>query len=200
MSTRGSFRMIALLSALLLVAPVAAAAEAEGFVRSKQSELIEMVRKSKGTADEKKVEDAFDAVLDYDALAKATLADAWEERTPAERAEFQQVLKKLVRGAYRKSLKRISDYAVEFKGEEPAQNGQIVRTVAKSRTDNRQEPVSIDYIVHQVDGKWRVADIVTEGSSLVANYRNQFRRIIKKDGFPALIKRMKAKLDKGDVN
>jgi phospholipid transport system substrate-binding protein len=41
---------------------------------------------------------------------------------------------------------------------------------------------------------------VTEGSSLVTNYRNQFRRIIKKNGFPELIKRMKAKLDKGDVN
>ncbi|MFZ5894239.1 MAG: MlaC/ttg2D family ABC transporter substrate-binding protein [Myxococcota bacterium] len=200
MSTRGSLRMIALFSAVLLVAPFATAAEAEGFVKAKQGELLELVRKSKGAADDRKVEDAFDNVLDYDALARETLKEAWAERTPEERAEFQQVLKKLVRGAYRKSLKRISDYTVEYKGESAAENGQIVRTVAKSRNDARQEPVSIDYVVHQVDGKWRVADIVTEGSSLVANYRNQFRRIIKKDGFPALIKRMKAKLDKGDVN
>lgn len=199
MSTRGSLRMIALFSAVLLVAPFASAAEAEGFVKAKQGELIDLVRKSKGAADDKKVEDAFDNVLDYESLAKATLADAWDERTAAERAEFQQILKKLVRGAYRKSLKRISDYEVEYKGESPAENGQVVRTVAKSRNDNRKEPVSIDYVVHQVDGKWRVSDIVTEGSSLVANYRNQFRRIMKKNGFPELIKRMKAKLDKGDV-
>ena len=200
MSMRRSLRTMAILSALLLVAPFAAASEAEGFVKTKQGELIEMVRKSKGAADDRKVEDAFDSVLDYDTLAKDTLAEAWADRTPQERAEFQAVLKKLVRGAYRKSLKRISDYTVEFKGESPAENGQIVRTVAKSRTDNRQEPVSIDYFVHQVDGKWRVVDLVTEGSSLVSNYRTQFRRIIKKNGFPELIKRMKTKLDKGDVN
>ncbi|MGC4092158.1 MAG: ABC transporter substrate-binding protein [Polyangiaceae bacterium] len=104
-----------------------------------------------------------------------------------------------MRSAYRKSLKRISDYNVEFKGETPSEGGQIVRTVAKSRTDARQEPLSIDYVVHEVNGKWRVADIVTEGSSLVANYRNQFRRIIKKNGFPELMKRMKTKLDKGEA-
>ena len=200
MSTRGSLRMIALLSAVLLVAPFAAASEAEGFVRSKQSELIELVRKSKGAADDRKVEDAFDNVLDYDALARETLKEAWADRTPEERAEFQQILKKLVRAAYRKSLKRISDFDVEFKGESPAEAGQIVKTVAKSRSDARQEPISIDYVVHEVNGKWRVADIVTEGSSLVGNYRSQFRRIIKKNGFPELIKRMKTKLEKGEVN
>ena len=110
MSMRRSLRTMAILSALLLVAPFAAASEAEGFVKTKQGELIEMVRKSKGAADDRKVEDAFDSVLDYDTLAKDTLAEAWADRTPQERAEFQAVLKKLVRGAYRKSLKRISDY------------------------------------------------------------------------------------------
>ena len=41
------------------------------------------------------------------------------------------------------------------------------------------------------------ADIVTEGSSLVTNYRSQFRKIIKKHGFPELLKRMKNKADQG---
>jgi phospholipid transport system substrate-binding protein len=185
---------------MLLIAPMAFASEAEGFVRAKQSELLELVRKSKGAADDRKIEDNFDSVLDYDTLARETLKEAWADRTPEERAEFQQILKKLVRAAYRKSLKRIADFNVEFKGETQAEAGQIVRTVATSRSDARQEPISIDYLVHEVNGKWRVADIVTEGSSLVGNYRSQFRRIIKKNGFPELIKRMKTKLEKGDVN
>ena len=44
---------------------------------------------------------------------------------------------------------------------------------------------------------WRIEDIITEGSSLVKNYRQQFTRIIKKDGFPELMRRMKAKLASG---
>jgi phospholipid transport system substrate-binding protein len=42
-----------------------------------------------------------------------------------------------------------------------------------------------------------VIDVVTEGSSLVNNYKNQFHRVILKDGFEALMKRMKDKLAKG---
>jgi phospholipid transport system substrate-binding protein len=48
-----------------------------------------------------------------------------------------------------------------------------------------------------VDGKWQIYDIVTEGSSLIRNYRNQFRRVIEKKGFDELLRRMKAKRDKG---
>jgi phospholipid transport system substrate-binding protein len=40
---------------------------------------------------------------------------------------------------------------------------------------------------------------VTEGSSLVNNYKNQFHRIIQKDGYDALVKRMKDKLAKGQA-
>ncbi len=75
-----------------------------------------------------------------------------------------------------------------------------MRTVAKKKGDARDEPLSIDYVVNDASGKNKIVDIVTEGSSLVVNYRNQFKRIIKKQGFPELIKRMKTKLEKGDVN
>jgi phospholipid transport system substrate-binding protein len=51
----------------------------------------------------------------------------------------------------------------------------------------------------QKGGAWKVGDIVTEGVSLVSSYRSQFTKIIKKDGFPALVQKMKDKIAKGDV-
>jgi phospholipid transport system substrate-binding protein len=195
-----SFRAAALFTVLAFAAPLAFAADAEGFVKTKHGELTQMVKKAKGPADEKKVEDAFDRVLDYEALAHESLREFWEERTPAERAEFQAVLTKLVRAAYRKNLKRIGNYQVEYRGESKGDAGQVVRTVARSRqTSSREEPVTIDYVVRENGGAYRIVDIVTEGSSLVGNYRSQFRRIIKKQGFPELIRRMKSKLEKGDL-
>lgn len=199
MRFRDSFRAVALFTALALAAPLAHAEDAQSFIRTKHTELTQMVKHAKGPADDKKVEDAFDRVLDYDTLAKESLRDFWDERTPEERAEFQGILTKLVRAAYRKNLKRIGDYAVEYRGEAKVDAGQVVRTVARSRSASREEPVSIDYVVRESGGQWRIVDIVTEGSSLVSNYRNQFRRIIKKQGFPELIRRMKTKLEKGDV-
>jgi phospholipid transport system substrate-binding protein len=173
------------------------AAEAENFVKGKQVELSALVSKAKSAEDQKKLDAAFDAVFDYDSLAKSTLKDNWEELTPAQRTEFSKVLKDLVRNAYRKNLKKTLGYDVDYKGETDAESGKLVKTVARNSKNTREEPVSVDYVVHQVDGKWLINDIVTEGSSLVRNYRNQFRRVIQKHGFDELLKRMKAKRDKG---
>src|SRR3954470_15129049 len=82
------------------------AAEAENFVKGKQSELSALVGKTKSADDEKKLDAAFDSVFDYDSLAKATLKDSWDSLTPAQRADFSSVLKDLVRNAYRKNLKK----------------------------------------------------------------------------------------------
>lgn len=167
---------------------------AESFMKARQTELSSIVR-SGASSNPKRLEAAFDTVLDYDALAQGALRDHWATRSEAERKEFQDVLKRLVQRAYRKNLDRTVTYEVSFEGtEKEPGDAVLVRTVAHSKTNQREEPVSIDYVLRKVDGTWRVQDIVTEGSSLVGNYRQQFNRIIKKDGFPELIKKMKNKL------
>ncbi|MFO7180016.1 MAG: hypothetical protein DIU78_015065, partial [Pseudomonadota bacterium] len=79
--------------ALLLgiAAPAAHAANAESFIRSKHGQLTTLVVKAKTKADESKLENAFDEVLDYETLARESLRDYWDDRTPAERAEFQDL-------------------------------------------------------------------------------------------------------------
>lgn len=189
--------LLATLALALSLSLPAFAAEAENFVKGKHTELTELVSKAKSKDDEKRLDAAFDAVFDYDGLAKATLKDSWDQRTPAERAEFTAVLKDLVRNSYRRNIKKTLGYEVDYKGEQDGDAGKVVRTVAHNKQNAREEPVSVDYVVHQVDGKWQIYDIVTEGSSLIRNYRNQFRRVIEKKGFEELLRRMKAKRDKG---
>ena len=197
MSIRRKAPFFAVLALAFSLSLPAFAAEAENFVKLKHTELTELVSKAKSKDDEKKLDAAFDAVFDYDGLAKATLKDTWDQRTPVERAEFTAVLKDLVRNSYRRNIKKTLGYEVDYKGEQDGDVGKVVRTVAHNKQNAREEPVSIDYVVHQVDGKWEIYDIVTEGSSLIRNYRNQFRKVIEKKGFDELLRRMKAKRDKG---
>ena len=103
----------------------------------------------------------------------------------------------MVQRAYRKNLNKTIHYEIAVTGESKGNAGMVVRTVAKSKKNAREEPIAIDYVVRRVDGAWRVQDIVTEGSSLVNNYRRQFSRIIKKKGFDDLMRRMKKKLGTG---
>jgi phospholipid transport system substrate-binding protein len=180
---------------LTLSLPALGAAESpRDFMKEKQSELTSLVKKG-GSA--KKIEGVFDGLLDYDALARASLRDHWEGRTDAERREFMGILKQLVQRAYRKNLDRTVDYDVRFEGETREADRFVVRTTAQSKVNAREEPISIDYVVKKVGDAWRVQDIVTEGSSLVQNYQQQFNRVIKKDGFPELLRRMKTKLESG---
>lgn len=177
-----------------LAGPAGAQGTAEDFVRERQAELTSLLRKPDTAANQQQIAAVFDQLLDYDRLARESLGAYWEQRTPEERQEFQALLMQLVQRAYRKNLRKTLDYEVTFKGQDAAKNGYLVQTVARHRTNRREEPVSVDYLLHKVDGQWRVYDIVTEGSSLVGNYRSQFRRIIKKDGFPEVLERMKKKL------
>jgi phospholipid transport system substrate-binding protein len=182
-----------LLASLLAIAPRARAnPEAEQFVRERQQQLFDFIKQKS----ESKITKTFDDMLDYPWLAQQSLRDYWGERTPKEREQFQCVLRGLVTDAHRRNLAKVLGYEAKFESTTKADDGFLVTTVARNRGDAREEPITIAYRVHKVDGNWRVYDIVTEGSSLVDNYRNQFRRIIKKGGYPELIRRMKNKLGK----
>ena len=87
----------------------------------------------------------------------------------------------------------------EYLGEEPGSEGVMVHTRASSPEKPQEEPITLDYQLVQNGAAWKVVDIVTEGSSLVHNYKNQFHRIIQKDGYDTLVKRMKDKLAKGQT-
>ena len=88
-----------------------------------------------------------------------------------QRKDFAEILKRLVQRNYEKSLKSILQYKLEYLGEDPESEGVTVHTRASSTTDQRDEPVAIDYRLTEANGTWKVLDIVTEGSSLVNNYK-----------------------------
>lgn len=194
MTARRTFLTLAFCSAALALAPAALASSAEDFVKTKQAELMKLLKLGKPDTEVDKV---FDQVLDYRVLAEASLRDHWAERTDAERAEFTDLLSKLVRASYRKNLKKTLGYEVAYKGSEKGEDGEIVRTVATNIKDAREEPMSIDYVVRSQAANQHIIDVVTEGSSMVANYRSSFNRIMKKGGFPEVLKRMRKKAASG---
>lgn len=197
MTSRRSFLSAVVLSLALAAAPAGwAAGSAEDFVKAKQTELLKLVKQGRPDAEVDKV---FDQVLDYRILAEAALGEHWADRTDQERQEFTQLLSKLVRNSYRKNLKKTLGYDVSYKGTEKGKDGEVVRTVATSTKDAREEPLSIDYVVRGEASGQRIVDVVTEGSSMVMNYRSSFHRIMKKGGFSEVLKRMRKKADSGST-
>jgi phospholipid transport system substrate-binding protein len=182
-----------------LTAPAHAAESAQDFIQMRQAQVTQLVRQAPGSQRDKQVATVLDGMIDYDELAKRSLAGHWADLSDAQRKEFTDVLRTLVRRNYERNIKNILDYRVEYLGEEPGTAGVIVHSRASSASNSREEPISIDYQLMKMSSGWRVVDVVTEGSSLVNNYRNQFHRVIQKDGYETLVRRMKEKLAKGQA-
>lgn len=189
---------LAALALTLATAGTAFAGPATDVVKGKQTALFDLIKQST-PAGEKKIAALFEEMLDYPGLAEGSLGTEWAARSDAEKAEFSGLLKQLVSKAYERNLKKILNYDVQYVSEEGSGGAMLVKTKAKSKTDEREEAVEIIFKMVQKGGAWKVGDIVTEGVSLVSSYRSQFTKIIKKDGFPALVQKMKDKIAKGDV-
>src|SRR5882724_9512177 len=190
---------VGLLMALTLTSPVLAADSAQEFVQSKQARVTSLLHQSPSSQRDKQIAAVLDGMMDYDELAKRSLATHWTDLSETQRREFTEVLRRLVQRNYERNIKNILEYRVEYLGEDPASDSVVVHTRATSTTNVREDPVAIDYELGRVGEGWKVLDIVTEGSSLVKNYKNQFHRIIQKDGYDALLKRMKDKLAKNQA-
>ena len=59
--------------------------------------------------------------------------------------------------------------------------------------EDHRDPLEVNYLMHQSDGQWQVYDVTVDAISLIANYRNQFNRIINNEGYPKLIADLEAK-------
>ena len=68
-----------------------------------------------------------------------------------------------------------------------------VKAVVKTSITSRGDTFPLDYKLTNASGKWRVYDVVIENIGLVANYRNEFAGIIRKDKLSGLIQRLKDK-------
>ncbi len=168
---------------------------AQHYLKTKHQAAHALMRKPSGNARDARLTQLLGELLDYDELSRRALSKHWSGRSASEREEFVGLLRKLVERSYQRNLQRTLKFSVRYEGAEPQASNVLVRTVARSKTNRRAPPVSIDYRMHQVNGAWRVFDIATDGVSLVRNYRRQFNRIISKDGWQGLLQRMQERLN-----
>lgn len=54
--------------------------------------------------------------------------------------------------------------------------------------------VNFDYVLHQTEGYWRIVNILFDGVSDLAIKRGEYRAIMQRDGFQALIELLKEKI------
>jgi len=122
-----------------------------------------------------------------------------EKMTDVQKAELKTWLTKVVRQSYRRNITKTLDYDVSYKGSKEAGGDTRVLTEAKSKSNPRDTPVRVDYVVKQTPKGLLVVDIVTEGSSFSKNLYVQFRKYMQDaDGYDHIVTKLREKAAKKD--
>ncbi len=185
-------------------APAPAAKTAAGpgtaVVKAANETIAEQLKQKvkPGSPEEKalaaKVTASVRSFLDIDELGKRAMAEEWGKLPKAKQDEFLSLLRSLIEDNYVRGLRSNLDYKVEYTGETTdAKANTVVTTLVKARRKGRPLEIGIDYVLVKQGDKLRAFDILTDGVSLVSNYRSMFSKIIKKDGIDALLEKMRKK-------
>src|SRR5688500_1167438 len=126
----------------------------------------------------------------YDEMAKRSLGAQWQKRTPAEQQEFVRLFTDLLEGAYLSKLEEYSGEKIQFDNERQEKDFAEVNTKLINR---KGENFALDYRLLNMNGEWKVTDVVIENISLVNNYRSQFNRVLSRSSFEDLVQAMKEK-------
>jgi phospholipid transport system substrate-binding protein len=164
-------------------------------LQAHHAELRRVQAKTDGKRDEQ-TEQLVDALIDYAWLTDAALGSKAGSRHACEPrcAEVETLLARLVRRAYLRVLTGADRGEIEYLDEDRRPRATKVRTRVRWTEEGRERSVDVAYVMHVVDGRWMVRDVVTDGISLAGAYRHDFHHILQKRGIDGLVAQLEGKL------
>ena len=185
-----------LLASLLLMPITVRAGEPITLIKQTINEVIdilkdeELKKPDRGADRRAELRRVIGERFDFEEMAKRSLALHWKKRTPGERKEFIPLFSDLLERSYVKKIESYTDEQILYTDE--TIDGDYASVKTKIITKRNVE-IPIEYRMLKKNNRWVVYDVIIEGVSLVNNYRNQFNKIIRKDSYEELVKRMKNK-------
>ena len=126
--------------------------------------------------------------FDFSEMTKRSLGSHWQALAGAEQREFVDAFTQKLLRAYGRSVRASGDEKVQYERE--SREGPLA-TVETKVVSGSGDELPINYQLHDVDGQWKVYDMVIDHVSIVSNYRAQFERVIAKSSVKELLHRIK---------
>ena len=133
------------------------------------------------------------ASMDYREIGRRALGHTWDQLSDSDRNDFVADLGTIIEHRYLKGEMGVApDLRVTFQHESLGDDGtaRVYGTVVGHANDKALH-IALEYRLLWRDRRWVVYDLVTDGDSLLESYRAQFDRIIARESFAGLKRRMK---------
>lgn len=151
-----------------------------------RSDFKAMSREQQGDHLLKLVKERFD----FRETGRRVLGQQWNSMNADQQKHFVDLFTRFLKDIYIDKIDEYSGQEILFVGQRIQGQRAEVRTVLK----DKQNSITVNYIVQLSGNTWMIYDVVAEGISLVRNYGEQFREILRKDGYDGLIKQIEAKI------
>jgi phospholipid transport system substrate-binding protein len=130
--------------------------------------------------------------VDFPQFGQLALGKYWEPLSEKQRGEYLEEFKKLLKRTYLRRFTRGQDFSFGYRSGcrlNGAGDRMEVQTIIKSGDTE----VDVDYRFEKKAARWLVYDLVVDEVSVMRNYRTNFVRILKNEGFDSLLKKMREK-------
>lgn len=130
----------------------------------------------------------FDTAL----IAKVILGRQWKSLDVRSRKDFIALFNRLMITTYVNRFNRYDGETFEITSIEPMKKN---RYLVKSRVTRIQdEPVSLDYIVHETGGNWKIISVIANGVNDLSLKRAEYTVVIKENGYTGLTANIESKI------
>jgi phospholipid transport system substrate-binding protein len=151
---------------------------------------------------DKRLREIAEANFDFSDMARTTLGYHWRQLTPQQQAEFVPLFTSFMENVY---LGKLQEYSVQklrqsvatsnvsFTGQQydGPDFSEVHSTVLLK---DQGQPIKVDYLLKRDGTSWKIYDLNIDAISVMANYRQQFNRVLNNDGYPALVGMLRKKI------
>lgn len=188
------FVKAAALAALLTVciSPVAAASKPTDVLRTTMDAVIAVLQQDIPKESKRaKVSALVRERFDFRTMSQGVLATNWKKTNEDEKRRFIELFTELLETTYQDRIDAYNNERVEYVDEKIKGRRAVVDTLVVTA----DVEIPVQYKLLDKGGDWKTYDVVIEGVSLIRNYRDSYREIVKKEGIEGLLAKMELKIE-----
>jgi phospholipid transport system substrate-binding protein len=129
--------------------------------------------------------------FDFQEMTKRVLGQQWRKLDTKEQQNFERLFTQLLQYAYVGKIEEYAGQKIEYVQQRVKEDRAEVQTLLV----DKEKSIPVSYIMLLKDNDWMTYDVVVEGVSLIRNYMEQFKDILRNDGYPGLVKQVEEKIN-----
>jgi phospholipid transport system substrate-binding protein len=125
--------------------------------------------------------------VDFPTMSRLVLARNWNGLSEEQKKAFVEEFKQHLAVTYGKNVESYNNEKVQIVGDRDEGRGDWTVQTKILRPQGGGD-ILVDYRLRQINGEWKVIDLVIERVSLVSNFRSQFQDVMANGGIDRLLK------------